>query len=163
MGIPLSDINLGANAPSVTELGYVKGVTSAIQTQFTGLSNASATGTDPGHAHSPKGEATSRLQTAADATSITPTADSIDYVYQANAQGAGTLTLVNPTGTPVNGQKLRVVINATNGAQTMAWGNLYLASTDVALPATVAAGKIVELGFTYIINKWYLVALTNIV
>ena len=88
-----------------------------------------------------------RIQTAATATSITPTVGTADQVNQANTQAAGTLTVNNPTGTPTDGQRLTLRITATN-AQTLAFGTAYHSGTT-ALPTTVAAGTHSYIGFIY--------------
>jgi hypothetical protein len=153
----------GANAPSSTELSYVKNLASSAQQQIADNLSAITTGDDPGHGHSPPGVATSRLQTiAADATSITPDADNKDCVIQINECAEGTLTLVNPSGTPVSGQPLRVIIYATVGEQTMAYGALYASSITNTLPTTIPLNQCWELGLNYIIDHWYIVALARI-
>lgn len=88
-----------------------------------------------------------RIQTAATATSITPTVNVADQVNQANTQVAGTLTIANPTGTATDGQRLTLRITATN-AQTLAFGTAYHAGTT-ALPTTVAAATHSYIGFIY--------------
>ncbi len=80
---------------------------------------------------------TKRVVTAADATSITPNTDSADVTYQANTQGAGTLTINADTGTPTNGQSWLLKLKSTN-AQTFAWNAVFVGGT-VALP-TVSTG-----------------------
>lgn len=85
----------------------------------------------------------------ADATSITPTADTADMNYQANTQTAGTLTVNAPTGTPANGQTLLIRIRSTN-VQTYSWNAIYRGSTDLVLPtASTGATKTDYLLFIY--------------
>lgn len=101
-----------------------------------------------------------RVTTAADAVSITPNGDTSDIVIQTNTQVAGTLTINNPTGTPVAGQRLVVRVKCTN-AQTLAFGNQFRFSTDIAQPAaTTGTSKTDYLGFLYnaVDLKWDAVA-----
>lgn len=96
----------------------------------------------------------------ADATSITPNADTSDMVYQINTQAAGTLTINAPTGTITNGQKLMIRLVCTN-AQTLSWNAVYAGSTDLALPsATTGGSKADYAGVIYDTNssKWHLIA-----
>lgn len=92
---------------------------------------------------------TSRIQTVADGTSITPTGDSADQFNQVNTQTAGTLTVNAPTGTPTDGQKLMMRIKSTN-VQTYAWNGAYRGSTSIALPtASTGSAKTDYLGFVW--------------
>ena len=92
---------------------------------------------------------TPRIQSVATGTSITPNINSFDQVVQENVQGAGTLTLNAPTGTPVNGQKLIVRIQSTN-AQVLSFNAIYRSSTDLSFPAaTSGSSRIDYLGFIY--------------
>jgi len=82
-----------------------------------------------------------RVVTVADATSITPNADTTDVCEQINTQGAGTLTLNAPTGTPYNRQKMEIVVDSTN-IHTLSFNAIYRGSTDLTLPtATSGSGK----------------------
>ena len=101
-----------------------------------------------------------RVVTLADATSITPNADTTDVATQANTQAAGTLTVNAPTGTVVDGQKIIIRLTCTN-AQTLSFNAVYVGSTDLALPsATSGADKVDYLGFIYNSTavKWQLLA-----
>lgn len=107
---------------------------------------------------------TKRVTTAADAASITPNVDNEDVTKQVNTQGSGTLTLVNPGGTPTDGQGLIVRIKSTN-SQTYAFGTNYKGGT-IALPTTHAgSSKYDYLGFIYNADatKYDLVALAQAV
>ena len=104
---------------------------------------------------------TQRVTTASDATSITPNTDSADITYQANTQGAGTLTINADAGTPTNGQKWILKIKSTN-AQTLSWNAVYNGSTDVTLPtSTTGSSKYDYIGFIYnsANSKWDCVAI----
>lgn len=95
-----------------------------------------------------------RVQTVATGTTITPVVGSpnlstggYDTVEQANTGGAGTLTLANPTGTPVDGDRLTFRLACTN-TQTLSWGTVYHAGS-AALPTSCAAGTHIYVGFIY--------------
>lgn len=106
-----------------------------------------------------------RVQTAADGATITPNCDAYDMVKQINAQGAGTLTIANPTGTPADGQELVLVISATSGTQTLSFGNAYSAAQGLALPTTVTASQKNRYVFYWSStdSKWYIIASLRLV
>lgn len=106
---------------------------------------------------------TDRKQTAADATSITPTGDSADIVVQVNTQALGTLTINAPTGTPDDADKLVIRVKSTN-AHTISWNAIYRGSVDFALPTVLSGSdKFDYFGFFYNATalKWDLVAWTQ--
>jgi hypothetical protein len=100
-----------------------------------------------------------RVTSITSSATPTPNADT-DDVLDITAQAAAA-AFGNPTGTPVNGQKLiiRIKDNATGRALT--WGSAYVAG-GVALPSTTVLSKILTLGFIYntanALNKWQCVA-----
>jgi len=79
-----------------------------------------------------------RVTAAADATSITINVDNSDFVYQVNTQGAGTLTINNPTGTPNLGDVIWVAIKCSN-VQTLSWGSEVRPSVDLPRPTTTSS------------------------
>lgn len=99
-----------------------------------------------------------RVQTVTSGATITPDCDAYDMVKQANTQGAGTLTVANPAGTPTDGQELQLFISAGNGAQTLTWGNAYAATDSHALTASVPVSDSFLWTFQYFSSgaKWYL-------
>ena len=102
---------------------------------------------------------TKRVQSVADASTVTPNADSDDAVdITAIAQA---FTIANPSGTPTNFQTLIIRIKDNGTARAITWGNGYVAG-GVALPSTTVLSKILNLGFIYntanTLNKWQLVA-----
>lgn len=102
----------------------------------------------------------SRVVAIADGTSVTINADTTDVATQANTQGAGTLTINAPTGTPFNGQKLIFRLSSTS-VQTFSWNGVFQGSTDLNLPtASSSGGKFDYVGFIYnsTATKWQLVA-----
>ena len=92
---------------------------------------------------------TQRVVSASTSYTITPTIDATDITSQVNTEaGAGTLVIAAPTGTPTDGQILKIRIKSTN-AQTYSFNAIYRGSTDLALPTTVTAAKTVYLLFFY--------------
>jgi hypothetical protein len=88
---------------------------------------------------------------------ITPNANSDDMVER-TAQSAA-LTIVNHSGTPVNGQRLIVRLKDNGTARAIAWQSNYEAA-GAALPTTTVAGKWHTIGLIYnsTIAKWQCVA-----
>lgn len=104
-----------------------------------------------------------RSVTVADAASITPNCALYDCINQVNTQGAGTLTINAPTGTPLDFQRLEFRLSAT-AAQTFSWNAAYAATVDWELPTTLGAGAKVQMVFTWDDDDdvWYLVGQTNV-
>lgn len=73
---------------------------------------------------------------------------------------ANALTISNPTGTPVDGQKLIIRIRDSGTAQTLTFGSAYSSGTALPLPTTTTAGVTLHLGFIYnaALSLWSLVA-----
>ena len=95
----------------------------------------------------------------ADGVSISPNCDTSDLVMQTNTMVGGTLTINNPTGAPVEGQKLMVRVKCTN-AQTLSFGGNYRGSTTFPLPSTTTGSvKTDYFGFAYngTDSKWDLI------
>jgi hypothetical protein len=100
-----------------------------------------------------------RIQSVANAATITPNADTDDLVdIIAIAQA---FTVANPTGSPANGQTLVVRIKDNGTARAITWGANFVAG-GVALPTTTVISKILTVGFFYntanSLNKWQCVA-----
>lgn len=90
-----------------------------------------------------------RVVSMTDATSFTPTGDTADINTQTNTQSVGTLTANAPSGTPVNGQILELVIKSTN-VQTFSWNAIYVGCTTTALPtSTTGSSKTDRFFFQY--------------
>lgn len=84
---------------------------------------------------------TPRTVTITNGTTYTPTGDTADMNNQVNTQGAGTLTMNAPTGTPTSGQQLWIRLSSTS-VQTFSWNAIYRGGTTVALPtASTGSGK----------------------
>lgn len=129
-----------ATYPSLTELAYVKGVTSSIQTQIDGKAGQDA-----------------RVQSVTSSAIVTPT--SANDLVKITAQATG-LTLANPTGTFTEGQALMIRINGT--AQTIAFDTNYRA-IGITLPTTTVNSKTMYIGIIYNSTdaKWDIVGLNQ--
>jgi len=100
--------------------------------------------------------------TVASTATLTPDL-SLGDTFTITAQAAS-LSVANPTGSPVNGQKMMIRIKDNGTARAISWsGSQYRASTDLTLPSTTIVSKTVYLGFIYnsIDTKWDLIALLN--
>lgn len=117
-----------ATYPSISELSYVKGVTSAIQTQLNGKAGQDA-----------------RVQSVTSSATVTPT--NLNDLVTITAQAVG-LTLANPTGTFTEGQALMVRIKDNGTARTIAFDTNYRA-IGVTLPTTTVISKTMYLGIIY--------------
>lgn len=100
-----------------------------------------------------------RVTSVASSATPSPNADT-DDLYDLTAQAAAA-AFADPSGTPVNGQKLMIRIKDNGTARALTWGTAYVAG-GVALPSTTVLSKILTLGFIYntanSLNKWQLVA-----
>ena len=117
-----------ATYPSITELSYVKGVTSAIQTQINTKAGQDA-----------------RVQTVTSSATVTPVSTNDLVIITAQATG---LTLANPTGTFTEGQALMIRIKDNGTARTIAFDTNYRA-IGVTLPTTTVISKTLYLGIIY--------------
>lgn len=114
--------------PSLTELSYVKGLTSSIQTQINSKASQDA-----------------RVQTVTSSATVTPTSTNDLVIISAQAVG---LTLANPTGTFTEGQALMIRIKDNGTARTIAFDTNYRA-IGVTLPTTTVISKTLYLGIIY--------------
>jgi hypothetical protein len=144
-----------------TELGYVDGVTSAIQTQLDAKAPSSTTVTLTGTETLTNKRITKRTVSITNSATPTPNSDTTDiYLVTALAQ---TATFGAPTGTPTEGQQLIIRIKDNATARSLAWNAIYRASSDLALPTTTIVSKTVYLGFMYnsTDSKWDLLSRLN--
>jgi len=132
-----------ATYPSITELAYVKGVTSAIQTQIN--AKVTGSGTSSGTNTGDQTFLNARVQTVTSSATVTPTSTNDIVIITAQAVG---LTLANPTGTFTEGQALMIRIKDSATAQTIAFGTNYRA-IGVTLPTTTVISKTMYLGIIY--------------
>ena len=117
-----------ATYPSISELSYVKGVTSAIQTQINSRASQDA-----------------RVQTVTSSATVTPVSTNDLVIITAQAAG---LTLANPTGTFTEGQALMIRIKDNGTARAIAFDTNYRA-IGVTLPTTTVISKTLYLGIIY--------------
>ena len=117
-----------ATYPSLTELSYVKGLTSAVQTQINSKASQDA-----------------RVQTVTSSATVTPVSTNDLVIITAQAAG---LTLANPTGTFTEGQALMIRIKDNATARTIAFDTNYRA-IGVTLPTTTVISKTLYLGIIY--------------
>ena len=144
-----------------TELGYVDGVTSSIQTQLDSKAPSSTAATLTGTETLTNKRITKRVTSTASSATPTPNSDTTDvYLVTALSQ---TATFGAPTGTPTQGQQLIIRIKDNATARTLAWNAIYRASSDLALPTTTIVSKTVYLGFMYnsTDSKWDLLSRLN--
>lgn len=135
-------------------------LTSSDVTATRAMSASTITASDVTATRNLSGFKVPRIQTVADAATITPTGDTADeYTVTALAQAA---TIAAPSGTPVNGQKLilRFLDNGTGRALT--WNAIYKI-VGVTLPTTTVASKYTYVGCIYSTadTKWHVVAVNN--
>jgi len=144
-----------ATYPSLTELSYVKGVTSGIQAQINALPTASSTTTFTNK------RITKRVTTTASSATPTPDGDASD-MFTVTALAAGAV-FAAPTGTPTDGQLLLIRIKDNGTARSLGWNAIYRASTDFALPTTTVISKTMYVQFVYnsADSKWDCTGLTQ--
>lgn len=108
------------------------------------------------HVH-PK--ATPSIQTVTSSATVTPAQTDDQVVITAQAAG---LTLANPAGSPVQGQKLIIRSKDNGTARAITFGSQYRAMGNT-LPTTTVVGKTTYLGliFNSTDTKWDLVALAQ--
>lgn len=104
----------------------------------------------------------SRIASITSSATPAPNSDTTDQ-YNVTALAANT-TFAAPTGTPVDGQELKIRIKDNGTARTLSFNNGaggYRAGTDIPLPTTTVLSKTMYLGFLYNAadNKWDFVAL----
>lgn len=79
--------------------------------------------------------------------SITPNADTTD-ILSITALAVGT-TISNPSGTPVDGQRIYFRILDDGNSQTVTWGGQYQTADGYTLPSATEAAHILFLGAIY--------------
>jgi hypothetical protein len=73
-------------------------------------------------------------------TSLPCNVDTTTWCTQINSQGAGTLTIPAPGGTPTPRQRIAYVVKCTVGAQTYSFNAIFRFSSDLPAPTTCAVG-----------------------
>jgi hypothetical protein len=115
-----------ATYPSLTELSYVKGVTSAIQTQIDNTYIA-------------------RVQSVVSSATVTPTFSNDEVIITAQAVN---LTLANPTGTATEGKSLIIRIKDNGITRSITFDTQYRA-LNVVLPTSTTANRTLYLAMIY--------------
>lgn len=90
--------------------------------------------------------------------SVTPNIDLYDVIDITDLRG--TLTFVNPTGTPANKMALMIDIMPDAISRTISFGTSYAAG-GIALPATTTASKMMSMLFVYSNSKYKLRSLAQ--
>jgi hypothetical protein len=97
----------------------------------------------------PAGGGSTTVVAYPDSATITLNSANTDIGTQTNTQVAGTLTIAAPTGSPTDGQKIMIRLQATN-TQTFSFNAVFNGSLDLSLPTTSSNGsKYDYLGFIY--------------
>jgi len=135
--------------PSLTELSYVKGVTSSIQTQLGTKIEAGTTNTLTNK------RITARVTTITSHATPTINTDDCDAVTITALAEAITSMTTNLSGTPTNFQKLIFRIKDNGTARAITWGASFQ-SGSVTLPTTTTLGKTLMVGLIYdsVDSKW---------
>lgn len=104
-----------------------------------------------------------KTATAAYAATITPDVDSTDVLNIAAL--TGNVTIANPTGTPHDGQALRIRFTQdATGSRTHTFGTAYAFGTDVTaalLPATANAKYEALFVYNAVTSKWRAVSIVR--
>jgi hypothetical protein len=98
-----------------------------------------------------------RVTTISSSSTPQPNINTTDtYIITALAQNASILA---PSGTPSDAQKLIIRIKDNGAARSLSWASIYRAIGQ-SLPSVTVAGKVQYLGFIYnsTDNKWDMVA-----
>ena len=107
-----------------------------------------------------QGSSVKRVTEIPSSTSITLNLATTDIGFQKNTQASGTLTINAPTGTPVNEQRIEILLLSA-AVQTFAWNAIFQGSSDLSLPAnSTGSNKYDRLGFSWNADagKWQLIA-----
>ena len=102
-----------------------------------------------------------RTVTTASTAILTPDINAGD-TFTVTAQ-TSSLTLANPIGNPVEGQKIIIRIKDNGTARALSTGSQYRASTDLSFPLSSSVSKTLYLGLMYnsTDTKWDLLAVLN--
>jgi uncharacterized Zn-binding protein involved in type VI secretion len=103
-----------------------------------------------------------RVYNTTSTSSLTPEISTYD-VFEITALAAGLTINNHSTSTPVAGEQMIFRIKDNGTAQTIAYGDKYRASTDLAKPTTTTINKTLYMGFVWNAadSKWDLIALIN--
>jgi hypothetical protein len=110
----------------------------------------------------PAGSLLRRVSTVNGVASVTPNVSTTDMLVATGQASA--LSIVNPTGTPAEGQPLLVRIKDNGTARAISWGTAYRAGNELLLPVSTVANKWLYVGLTYNATdaKWDLLSVLNV-
>lgn len=108
----------------------------------------------------PAGSGTVVTASSGATSSLTPAPRSTSDMFSLITSATGTFTFNNPSGTPIDGQKLTLRFKSTAASMTYAFGTLYRASTGLSFPATSSNDHwdYIGLGYNGVDTKWDLLA-----
>jgi hypothetical protein len=149
-GLPISGLTASTSTAlgvGSIELGHatattLTGASGVLSVEGAAVPTVSSTSTLTNKAITP------RVTTISSNATWSPSADT-DDIYEITAQAVDATTISNPSGTPVNGQKLMIRVTGT-AARALTWsGSKWRASSDLALPTTTTTTKTMYLLFVY--------------
>jgi hypothetical protein len=142
-----------ATYPSLTELSYVKGLSSAVQTQINALPSASSTTTFTNKRY------TKRVLSAASASSVTPEISTYD-IWHYTALAADITFNNHSTSTPTDGERIQFRLLDNGTARQIYYGTNYVAKAGIPLPLTTVVSKNLTMMFEWNTNlsKYNLIA-----
>jgi len=91
-------------------------------------------------------------------STVTPNADTDDQ-YNATALNS-TATIVNPTGTPTNGQRLTLRLVSATSPTTLTWGSSYF-GMGIVLPTSLVTSTYIGCIYNSTTSKWDVTAVTG--
>lgn len=155
-----------ATYPSLTELSYVKGVTSGIQSQINGKQTSgtyltpTSTNIVTNKRNAPRIYSIASI--AGTPGTLTPEIDTYDY-FELTAQAAALNIANSSTSTPTGGERMIIAITSDATPRALTYGTNYAAKGGIVLPTTTVASKTTTLGFIYNagLTKWNLVAVAQ--
>lgn len=105
-----------------------------------------------------------KITSTASSGTPTPTGDALMNVFEITALNANA-TFAAPSGTPLDGNELFVWVVDAGVAKTLAYDAIYSASSDLPLPGTTIANKLMGMRFMYCTigsrNKWMFLGFVN--
>ena len=102
--------------------------------------------------------ALNRVTSAAYAASITPNCDTTD-ILAITGTLTGALTLANPTGTPADGQRMRIRLTQDATGRVVTLGSAYALPTGDTIPSTPNIVIYLGLEYSAAVSKWRVVAI----
>lgn len=148
--LALSDFGITASA---TEINYLGGVTSAIQTQLNGKQASGSYATLTGVEDLENKRITKRVGTVTQSATPSVNTDNMDIASITGLAQAITNMSTNLTGTPVAGDMIMFQITDNGTARAISWGSSFSATT-VALPTTTVISTMLRVLFQWNGSTW---------